>query len=51
MLDDLKNRQAYNDVLDELPPSRPDDPEYMAYYRGWQNISDAAAGKESGYDE
>lgn len=35
--DDL-NHQAYNDVLDCLPPSMPDNENYMKYYDFWRPL-------------
>lgn len=38
-MNDLVNSQAYDDVLDRLPPSLPADEKYMAYYRYWRSIA------------
>ena len=39
MTDDQKNSQAYQDCLDCKEPTMPDDPIYMAKYRGWRNLA------------
>lgn len=32
------NNEAYNDVLDRLPPKRTDDLLYMYYYGAWNSL-------------
>lgn len=32
------NLQAYEDVLEDLPPSMPTNPTYMTCYHNWQSL-------------
>jgi len=38
-MNDNLNLQTYNDVLDDQPPSLPDNEEYMKAYRFWLAIA------------